>query len=424
MKQNRLTQALLLALSSGLVLSSPVSAQDGTASKIRDLEERIKSLESQDNTDTKLKGALKFASENGDFKFQVGGRIMADAAFYSEDNVDLDGENGTEIRRGRLFVKGTMYNVWDWKAQYDFASSDEIKDLYLRYTGWEPARITVGNFKQPASLEELTSSKYITFMERSLPNAFATGRRIGVMADHMRDNYTLAASVYGQDANDNSSSGDEGFGFGGRATWAPVNTEGQVIHLGGWGAWEEAQDDEADNIRFRARPESHITSTRLVNTGQLDADSKTSYGFEAAGVMGPFSLQGEYMTSSVDSNGAGSDPDFSGWYVYGSYFLTGESRPYKKGAFSRVKPHSVVGKGGYGAWELALRYSSLDLEDGSVTGGESDNLTVGVNWYATPYVRFMANYVRAESDPFSSEITTPQDDDELDIFQVRAQIDF
>ena len=407
MKLKHLTHASLIAVSTSLVAVPAVQAGS--------------------DTETKVKNSLKFASEDGNFKFQIGGRIMVDAAFYNEDNIDLDGEDGTEIRRGRLFVKGTMYKDWHWKAQYDFASSDEIKDLYIRYTGWEPTRITVGNFKQPASLEELTSSKYITFMERSLPNAFATGRRIGVMADHMRDHYTLAASVFGQDANDNDAEGDEGFGFGGRATWAPVNTKGQVAHLGGWGAWEEAQDDENETIRFRARPESHITSTRLVNTGRIDADSKTSYGFEAAGVMGPFSLQGEYMRASVDRDGPDSDPDFTGWYVYGSYFLTGDSRVYKKGAFSRVKPNSVVGKGGYGAWELAVRYSSLDLQDSNIDGGESDNLTVGVNWYATPNIRFMANYVRAASDPFAGSLEPKSpgaDDDDLDIFQVRAQIDF
>lgn len=414
MKLNRLTHAILIAMSSALA---------GTASGI---------AAAGEGTETELKGTLKFASEDGNYKFQVGGRIMADAASYSEDNVELDGENGTEIRRARLFVSGTMYKVWDWKAQYDFASSDDIKDLYIRYTGWEPARITVGNFKQPASLEELTSSKYITFMERSLPNAYATGRRIGVMADHMRDNYTLAASVYGQDANDNGSSGDEGYGVGGRATWAPINEKGRVVHLGGWGAWELANEvttatGDDDQVRFRERPESHITNTRLIDTGTItDVDSITKYGVEAATVMGPFSLQGEYIMTAVETDQAGlDDPEFDGWYVYGSYFLTGESRAYKNGSFGRVKPTSVVGKGGYGAWELAVRYSNLNLDDGGINGGEENNVTVGLNWYTTPYVRFMANYVRAEADPLRSGLqTATYDDDTLDIFQVRAQIDF
>jgi phosphate-selective porin OprO/OprP len=387
-------------------------------------------------TETKLSNSLKFSSDDGNFKMQLGGRLMADAAWYNQDNVKLDGQNGTEFRRARLFVKGTMYGVWHYKAQYDFAASDEIKDAYIRYTGFEPLRITVGQFKQPSSLEDLTSSKYITFMERALPNAFATGRRIGLGVDRDTDHYTLAASVYGQNA-DSSSTGDEGYGVGARGTWAPWNEEGRVLHLGLWGAWEQPNDVDAgggttdQELRFRERPESHITSTRLVNTGEMSqVDNFTKYGLEAAAVMGPFSVQSEYISTTVqtDDPAISSDPDFSGWYVYGSWFLTGESRPYKHGTFGRVKPKSIVGAGGTGAWEVAVRYSSLDLHDSGVQGGEEDNITVGVNWYATSHVRFMANYIHANADPFTQEaslnVAPNQNDDSPDIFQVRAQIDF
>jgi len=120
------------------------------------------------------------------------------------------------------------------------------------------------------------------------------------------------------------------------------------------------------------------------------------------------------------------DADFSGWYAYGSWFLTGESRKYKKGAFSRVTPNTTVGKGGIGAWELAVRYSSIDLDDADTQGGEQDNVTVALNWYATKYVRFMANYVHVDADPVREGLVVPgeYDDDSPNIYQVRAQIDF
>lgn len=400
-------KALPIAMTAALLLSSGTTAIADTV--------------------VKHTGPLKWETNEGEFKLQVGGRIMADAAFYDEDNVDLDGENGTEFRRARLFVAGTMFHDWDWKAQYDFAGNEaEIKDAYIRYTGFEPAKFTVGQFKQPFSLEELTSSKYITFMERSMAtNAFSTSRRIGLGANGAGDNWTWAASVYGREEGDDTD-GDEGYGAGARLTWAPWNEKSKVLHVGGSAAWEDPNDN---NVRFRARPESHITSTRLVNTDYFpDPDTFTKYGVEAATVLGPFSVQGEYMLVQAQDDTSGvSDPDFEGGYIYGSWFITGESRNYKKGKFGRVSPKKPVGKGGMGAWELAVRYSTIDLDDGDFKGGEEDNYTIGLNWYVNKYVRFMANYVMTDTDPVSfkeqDDDGRPKDD-ELNVFQLRAQIDF
>jgi len=131
--------------------------------------------------------------------------------------------------------------------------------------------------------------------------------------------------------------------------------------------------------------------------------------------VGPFSLQGEYIHSAVDSEQAG-DPDFSGFYAYASYFLTGEHRPYKNtaGKFSRVKPKKNFGAGGPGAWELAARYSHLDLNDEDIEGGELDDITVGLNWYLNPNTRIMWNYVHTDLDGVG----------DADAFQMRAQVDF
>lgn len=366
---------------------------------------------------------VKVSSDDGKFETTLGGRLQVDGAWYSEDNVDLDGENGTEFRRARLFVEGTMYDVWGYKAQYDFAGNETtMKDAYISYAGY-PAKLTVGQFKQPFGLEELTSSKYITFMERALPvEAFATSRRIGLGANYAADNWTLAASLYGREEADDTD-GDQGYGVGARLTWAPWNEKTRILHLGVAGAWEDPNDND---MRFRSRPESHKTNTRLVDTGSIpDPDTFSRYGLEAATVLGPFSLQAEYMGVSTSSDSV-EDADLTGWYAYGSWFLTGESRKYKKGAFSRVTPKSTVGKGGMGAWELAVRYSTIDLEDGDTQGGEQDNITIGVNWYATKYVRFMANYVMVDADPVRSGLVVPgdYDDDSPSIMQVRAQIDF
>jgi phosphate-selective porin OprO/OprP len=364
-------------------------------------------------------GRLRFKSSEAEF--EVGGRLMVDTAHYY-NNHDLN--SGSEIRRARLFMSGKVYEDWNFKLQTDFAGNEvSLKDAYLRYTGLDYADITVGNFKEPWSLEELTSSKYITFMERALPvEAFAPSRRLGVGGhSHSKGGLSWNAGygIFADTVDADNGNDNEGYGYAARLTVAPIAEKNRVVHLGGYGEWRAPTDDE---VRYRSRPESHIANVRLVDTGTIgNVDNTVKWGLEAATVMGPFSLQGEYMNVDNDVDG-GSDPTFSGWYAYGSWFITGESRTYKasSGTFDRVKPKSIVGKGGKGAWELGARYSSLDLNDSGINGGEEENLTIGLNWYATPTVRFMANYIKV----LDLKDPTTTDDSEPDVFQLRAQIDF
>ncbi len=374
-------------------------------------------------------GHFKMKTADGQFKMQIGGRIMADTAWY--DDPDNKFGDGTELRRARIFVKGTVWDNWHYKFQYDFAGGGAIKDAYIKYTGLKqhldfPLDVTAGNFKEPFSLEELTSSKYITFMERALPNTFAPGRNLGVqLSSHgkvMDGGWTAAVGWFGKGFDDDEvgSGFDESTAVAGRVTFAPIATKTKVLHFGGAAEYRSYDANAGAILRVRERPESHIADHRLVDTGRFSAGNTTKWGFETAGVYGPFSIQSEYMhMNATDVNRTAQDARLNGWYVYGSYFITGESRNYsaKKGAFGRVKPNSIVGQGGWGAWELAARYSSLELESiPGANGWEEYNVTLGLNWYATPSIRFMANYVLTDSN-------NPNFDDP-NIFQLRGQIDF
>ena len=369
------------------------------------------------------KGGLKAETDDGNFSTQIGGRIQADWAYYDDDKTTLG--NGTEFRRIRLFSEGTFFKVWDYKAQFDFADGAEVKDGYIKYKGLENVGITIGQYKEPFSLEELTSSKYITFMERSLPvEAFAPSRKIGIGADTGGDNWTFEAGFFGDEFNaDPDDEGDEGYGVVGRVTFDPISGESNLVHLG---VSAEYRDPKDTSVRFRARPESHITGERLIDTGSMTGvDDVVRFGAEAAAVFGPLSVQAEYIQAEVnggDIEGVDTgDPSFNGWYAYGSFFVTGESRAYKsskRASFQRVKPlHNFPG--GPGAWEIAARYSTLDLNDADINGGEQDDITVGLNWYPNPHVRFMANYVMANADPNSDG-----EKDEPNVIQLRAQLDF
>jgi len=162
-----------------------------------------------------------------------------------------------------------------------------------------------------------------------------------------------------------------------------------------------------------------------ITTGAItNVDSVMVGGVEAAGVFGPLSVQGEYLRYDTERS-SGSDPSFDGWYGQASYFLTGESRPYKGdvGNFDRVKPTTPfdIKEGNWGAWEVLARVDNLDLNDegAGVTGGEMNNYTLGVNWYLRDNIRMMFNYVDVNTD---DEAVVADDDPQ--VMTLRTQWDF
>jgi phosphate-selective porin OprO/OprP len=394
----------------GLAAAAPLAAQSDDQEM----------AEPKPASDWKLSWSNGFKLENpsSDIALKFGGRIQNDWAWYSADD-DLEAEvgafeEGTEFRRARLFFEGELYDRVEFKAQYDFAGGDpELKDVYLGLINLPGVGgLRVGHYKEPFSLEEQTSSKYLTFLERALPiEAFSPSRNSGFMLHDGGDRYTWAVGLF-RDTDDfgDAVERDE-VSFTGRVTGVPwTNEDGsRLLHLGLSASQREPTDD---SLRFRSRPESHL-APRVVDTGAFGAAGLTLLDAEAALVYGPFSAQGEWVQASVDRP---VDPsvDVDGFYVFGSWFLTGEHRPYDGGSFGRVKPASPWKDGGYGAWEIALRYSTLDLSDGAVTGGEVDDVTFGVNWYPFANVRWMANYVMSDRDGVGS----------VDAFQMRFQIDF
>lgn len=380
--------------------------------------------------------SLRFVSTDERFMFQVGGRLQADAAFYDGDDNGFNNEfgDGTKIRRLFLDVRGIIDKDWNYRFQYDFArpaSGDSgargIRDAWLQYTGWGLNQITVGNFKEYFGLEHLTSGLYTTFIERGVTDdLFTPDRHLGVGIGTYRPKWTANIGVFGERAEgDAANEGDEGWDIAGRYTYAPVSLAGNVVHLGIASRYHQPEDSTTE-LRFRARPESNVTDVRLIDTNVLaNVDSTLGVALEAAVVKGPFSVQGEYITTEVKRNGAFDDVNLNAWYVYGSWFLTGESRPYrtKEAVFDRITPLTPVGKGSGlgGAWEVAVRYSSADLNDGVVVGGEQDNLTVGVNWYPTKNLRFSTNYIHV------LDVDRPgnrYDGQDLNTLLFRAQVDF
>lgn len=339
--------------------------------------------------------ALSYRSADERFTLRLGGRIHADVAHIDYEDPTSDATLG-ELRRARLSVSGKAFGDWRFRYEQDFAADqdDQIKDAWIAYQGFERVRIRAGNQQEPQGLDELTSSNAITFMERALPNAFVSGYALGLAAETWGEQWTAALGLFEGDLRGREDGVDQGWGLTGRAVYSPALGKGQRLHLGASLAYREPPGN--DQVSFSTLPEVHLSDRRLVATGTLnDVDYTLTSGLELAALWGRWSLQGEYLRTDVQ-RAPRPDVVFHGWYVYGSWFVAGGQRAYdaRTGSFAPVRPD-----GRWGALELALRYSVIDLEDGPITGGEERNWTLGLNWYINRNTRVMVNLVHAEADP-------------------------
>ena len=413
--------------------------------------------------EVKTTGGIQVKSDDGAYQFDFNGRLHFDMYAHQADNDSsnldrLNFENGSFVRRLRMSAKTKLYTVWEGQLELDFPTGTNsnnvtgnnvnIQNAWLAYTGWKPLggesapfRLQIGQFKTPMGLEELTSSNYITFIERSMPiNAVAPNFRRGAQVSSTYGNMTWAFMPYfdanrtdttdstvganlggaAAGVNDDTAS-SAGLGLGGRVTWTPIKDKLKLWHVGAAIAREDDVRAVAPaTTRYDARnvPQIAMTPTSLLqNANVSEGEAAMRYGLESAFVYGPFSVQAEYLvadyeTASPDTTGANNggnpnnvDPKITGFYVFGSWFLTGESRPYRagNGTFDRVKPLKKSG-----AWELALRYDFLESEYGigaPPTAGPEETVenqvetyTFGVNYYVNPNIRFMLNLIAHDID--------------------------
>jgi phosphate-selective porin OprO/OprP len=180
---------------------------------------------------------------------------------------------------------------------------------------------------------------------------------------------------------------------------------GRVVHIGASGFWRTAlrSGDNDDSVRLSERPNIRVDNGLIADTGVIPNVDRAWYaGAEAALVRGPFSLVGEYGRLRLERLAGLADPEFDGFYVYGSWFLTGETRPFRNGNFDRLRPiRNFDTGGGWGAWELALRYDRIDLSETPVaarTGNDAETFTAGVNWHLNPNFKLQLNWIRFEGD--------------------------
>jgi phosphate-selective porin OprO/OprP len=338
------------------------------------------------------RGGLSAVSPDGRLELSVGGRLHLDYVSANEDVTPL--EEGLELRRLRLDGTVSYDDTWTLRLDHDFGGLVEgWYGVWLRYEGAKPWYVTVGNKLVPFGLENATSSNDTTFLERSQVGAIVPGFAVGVEAQHRGDGHSTTFGLFGNELDAAPQRRSDGEGFVARQTWAPWLDDDRLWHVG---ASVEARNVETGSrYRMRTRPELGTVERRLIDSGTLtNVDRTLTYGLESVLQFGPLSFQGEWV--AADLSRSGPDASVSGWYLQGSYFLTGQSRRYRDDRGEFTDPAGLDRRS---AWEVALRLSSLDLQDADVTGGEGQNVTVGVNWYVDRNVRVMFNYVHADAEP-------------------------
>jgi phosphate-selective porin OprO and OprP len=349
------------------------------------------------------------------------GLLQADVNWFNNDVRNLNGDviDGAEVdgelRRAEIIFKGKGPGNWEWVAGYD-AKADKFLDVNVKYKFSGFTNVTVGQFKQPNSMEELSSTRFNDFISKSMTtNLQGVARRTGVQVATGGDDWTLTGSYMNRELTRNLANGQ---GFGARGTWAPINDAGNFLHLGASVVSFEAKDAIREgNARFRVRPDADLAGTRLIDSGQFaDADKITTYGGEAAWVSGPFKLQGEAMQTKVTRD---LNPDYSfySYYVSGLWNISGETWTYKSGNLATVLPEDPS----KGMWQLGARYDSADLTHKFVTGGEEANWTLGVNYYWRSNFKFALNYVKVDSRKQATSVA-PWIDDNPSIVEFRAQV--
>lgn len=362
-------------------------------------------------------------------RFRIGGRLQLDPAFGGTRPRIADGfGSNIEVRRAWIETYLTINNAIELAFQYDLNTDrTPIQDAAIGYHGIKGLVVSLGNFKEPFSLQQLISDNNTTFVERALPDALVPARNTGFAVAGYGDRWTLTGGIFGGNIN----TGVELGGIAGtvRATYAPILSDTEVLHFGVAGSFR-SYDENDRSVSFSSKPEAFVFQTSLINTSTIrNAADLARFGAEAAYQNGPFRVQAEYIRADVGRSGGFSGASFEGGYVEGAWIINGKGRRYAVGTdygadlaiFKGVQVGEAerVSRGGFGVFELAARYSILNLKDGGITGGVERDWTVGVNWYPDRNIRLMANYIRANAD---GSPAVGRRDIDADIAEFRLQL--
>jgi phosphate-selective porin OprO/OprP len=404
------------------------------------------------------KYGLQIESKDDAFRVHVGGRLQFDYGWNAASQTVQFGPGGTGefsdgayFRRARLRIDGTMYEHFEWVAEFDFANdiendtssspqtvgSPSFKDVWfgvndLPYVG----TLRVGWMREPIGFEHLTSSRWLNFMEHSPGTDSLNLRSPGVLVQNWTTDERMTWAFgffHAQNDNFGFGVGDGEYAETGRLTWLPwYEDDGrELVHVGIGGSHRHLVNDQIDlhgRPSVRTEPSSMLPS--LAETGTINGTTQDLLGLELAAVYGPWTLQSEYECTFIHDAMVSKQPPlgtlfYQAAYVEVLYFLTGEYRAYNRrdAVFDRVIPlrnfNIWSGEYGLGAWQVGIRYGYLDLQNKGVNGATLNDIVLGLNWFLNPNAKLQWNLAidhRESTPPGSSGWTY--------IFGGRVAIDF
>jgi phosphate-selective porin OprO/OprP len=382
---------------------------------------------------TMPEGRPTIGTTDGRLSLAIGGLMQFDMGGYFQNpnkNTQFPELNdGVNLRRGRLYFVG-KFDDFTVNVTPDFGGSpDGSPTLYeanVNYTGIKPVTATVGYFHPFVSLEDATFPGDLLFLERpsiiSIERSVAAGiQRASLGANAATEDYFASAYLTGPvfGAQKDTLLNDEQLAFIGRLAARPYHDEDWNLHAGISGQTVFHPNVNASGtpgvsrttLTFGDFPELHIDFNELVDTGSLSASGASVYGGELGANWRNFLVQGEYYQIGVTQSKLPGVPaprlGFNGGYVEGSWVMTGEPHPYdaERAAWARPKvDHPLnLADGGIGAWEIAARYSTVDLNSnivpgisqgvtGGVYGGQQQIAALALSWYPNDWLRFMLQF--------------------------------
>lgn len=371
-----------------------------------------------------------------DISIDVTGRALVEWRWFDPDV----GEDLFALRAGRLGLKGDLTRHFDWEIEREIGAGDlevddsriefgDWKDIFVRWRTFDAVRVKAGRFKIPFGLEQNTGVSELDFAYRALGSqVIAPGRDRGVMVSGELGRVGYEAGVFDDDG-DNAESSETQF-----------VQEGQDLARVGPSFAVRVTGDLFRALPFAGRLRSAnvgiaYTSSDVpegLNSLRGEGFWGTEDFFERVYVKGrrqrlgaqfdwspgPTSFKAEWMQSreqrKEQSNRNEDLSDFiaTGWYVAGTWFVTGEDKD------DSVNARRPLLRGGPGAIELAVRYERLGFESASKQGTpftnpraayltpNSDSVsTLGVNWITSRWTRVIVNAIHED---FEDATRTPE----------------